>query len=108
MRNFLFIIVAACMMGAVQGASIVYLNESGVTDLSDGAAWDGGVAPGPDDVAVFAGAIPTTLTITDDTAWSGMIRTNIVNETTISGGSLTLGADGITCFTTNIEKNTIE
>ncbi len=28
------------------GASIVYLNESGVTDLSDGTAWDGGVPPG--------------------------------------------------------------
>ena len=35
--------LAACMMSAAQGASIVYLNESGVTDLSDGAAWDGGV-----------------------------------------------------------------
>lgn len=93
--------LAAGIMSAAQGASIVYLNNSGVTDLSDGAAWDGGVAPGPDDVAVFAGAIPTTLTIPDGTAWSGMIRTNIVNATTFTGGPLTLGADGVTSFTDN-------
>ena len=36
--------LAACMMSATYAAPIVYLNESGVTDLSDGAAWDGGVA----------------------------------------------------------------
>ena len=93
--------LAACMMSAAYAASIVYLNESGVTDLSDGAAWDGGVAPGPDDVAVFDGAIPTTLTIPNGTAWSGMIRTNIVNEATFSGGPLTLGADGVTSFNDN-------
>ena len=28
------------------GTSIAYLNGSGVTDVSDGAAWDGGIAPG--------------------------------------------------------------
>ena len=37
-------------MGAVQGASIVYLSGSGVTDLSDGPAWDGGVAPSADGI----------------------------------------------------------
>ena len=68
MKNLLPIFFVAGMFGAAQGASIFYLNNSGVTDLSDGAAWDGGVAPGPDDVAVFAGAIPTTLTIPDGTA----------------------------------------
>ena len=46
MRNLLLIFLAVCMVGAVQGASIVYLSGSGVTDLSDGPAWDGGVAPG--------------------------------------------------------------
>ena len=50
MRNLLLIFLAVCMVGAVQGASIVYLNESGVTDLSDGAAWYGGVAPGADGI----------------------------------------------------------
>ena len=106
MRNcFTSFVLSAGLLSAAFGASITYLNESGVTDLSDGAAWDGGVAPGPDDVAVFDGTVPTTLTITNGTAWSGMIRTNIVNETTISGGSLTLGADGITCFTTNSDFN---
>ena len=89
------------MLGAVQGASIVYLNSSGVTDLSDGAAWDGGVPPGAGDVAVFDGTIPASLTVADGTAWSGMIRTNIENAVTFTGGPLTLGADGITCFTQN-------
>lgn len=37
--------LAACMMSAAYAAPIAYLNESGVTDLSDGTAWDGGVAP---------------------------------------------------------------
>lgn len=102
MRNcFTSFVLSAGLLSAAFGASITYLNESGVTDLSDGAAWDGGVAPGPDDVAVFDGSIPTTLTITNGTAWSGMIRTNIVNETTFTGGPLTLGADGVTSFTDN-------
>ena len=35
--------LAACMMSAAQRASISYLSGSGVTDLSDGTAWDGGV-----------------------------------------------------------------
>ena len=84
--------LAACLLPTAWGASIAYLNSSGVTDLSDGAAWDGGVAPGPDDVAVFDGTIPASLTVADGTAWSGMIRTNIVNAVTFAGGPLTLGA----------------
>ena len=40
--------LAACVMSAAYAAPIAYLNESGVTDLSDGAAWNG-------DVAVFDG-----------------------------------------------------
>ena len=38
-----FLVLVACLLPAAWGASIVYLNSSGVTDLSDGAAWDGGV-----------------------------------------------------------------
>ena len=38
-----FLALAVCLLPAAWGASIVYLNNSGVTDLSDGAAWDGGV-----------------------------------------------------------------
>ena len=100
MRNILYIFVA-CLMGAAHGASIVYLNNSGVDDLSDGAAWDGGVAPGPDDVAVFDGTLPDTLTIPANAAWLGMVRTNIANAVTFDGGPLTLGTNGITCFTEN-------
>ena len=100
MRNILYIFVA-CLMGAAHGASIVYLNNSGVDDLSDGAAWDGGVAPGPDDVAVFDGTLPDTLTIPANAAWLGMVRTNIANAVTFDGGPLTLGTNGIACFTQN-------
>ena len=39
-------VAAAVAAFPARGASITYLNNSGVTDLSDGAAWDGGVAPG--------------------------------------------------------------
>ena len=45
--------LAACMMSAAHAASIVYLNESGVTDLSDGAAWDGVVAPPSGTTIIF-------------------------------------------------------
>lgn len=93
--------LAACMMSAAQGASISYLSGSGVTDLSDGAAWDGGVPPGVGDVAVFDGMLPATLTIPAGATWGGMVRTNIENAVTFAGGPLTLGADGITCFTQN-------
>ncbi len=85
----------------MQGASIVYLSGSGVTDLSDGSAWVGGVAPGADDVVVFDGTLPGTLTIPANAAWLGLVRTNIANAVTFAGGPLTLGADGIMCFTQN-------
>ena len=101
MRNLLLIFLAACMVGAMQGASIVYLSGSGVTDLSDGSAWVGGVAPGADDVVVFDGTLPGTLTIPANAAWLGLVRTNIANAVTFAGGPLTLGADGIMCFTQN-------
>ena len=96
-----FLALAASLLPAAWGASIVYLNNSGVTDLSDGAAWDGGVAPGADDVAVFDGTLPDTLTIPANAAWLGIVRTNIANAVTFTGGPLTLGTDGITCFTVN-------
>ena len=38
-----FLVLVACLLPTAWGASITYLNNSGVTDLSDGAAWDGGV-----------------------------------------------------------------
>ena len=38
--------LAACLLPTAWGASITYLNGAGVTNLSDSAAWDGGVAPG--------------------------------------------------------------
>ena len=102
MRNCITsLLLAAGLLSAAQGASITYLSNSGVTDLSDGAAWDGGVAPGPDDVAVFDGTLPDTLTIPANAAWLGLVRTNIENAVTFDGGPLTLGTDGITCFTTN-------
>ena len=93
--------VAALAALSAHGASIAYLNGSGVTDLSDGTAWDGGVPPGAGDVAVFDGTLPNTLTIPAGAAWGGMVRTNIANAVTFAGGPLTLGADGITCFTQN-------
>ena len=96
-----FLALVACLLPAAWGASIVYLNNSGVTDLSDGAAWDGGVAPGADDVAVFDGTLPGTLTIPANAAWLGLVRTNIANAVTFDGGPLTLGTNGITCFTQN-------
>ena len=43
MRNLFIIFVTEFMIGSAYGASIAYLNGSGVTDLSDGTAWDGGV-----------------------------------------------------------------
>ena len=93
--------VAALAALSAYGASVAYLNGSGVTDLSDGTAWDGGVPPGAGDVAVFDGMLPDTLTIPAGAAWGGMVRTNIENAVTFAGGPITLGADGITCFTQN-------
>ena len=96
--------VATSAATVVFGAQVAYLNGSGVTDLSDGAAWDGGIAPGVGDVAVFDGSIPATLTVpAAGVAWGGVVRTNIANAVTFEGGPITIGADGIACFTENAD-----
>ena len=83
------------------GTTRVYLNDSGVIDLTDPNAWSGGVVPGADDVAVFDGQTPPTLQLGETTVWAGIIRTNTVSALTLqapAGGTLTLGARGFGIF----------
>lgn len=98
MRKMLLVLVGAALGASVPAAEIVYDNASGVTDLTAAAAWAGGVAPGAEDVAVFDGTTPETLSLGAATAWAGIVRTNTVNALTLqapAGGTLALGAEGL-------------
>ncbi len=98
MRKMLLVLVGTALGASAPAAEIVYDNAAGVTDLTDAAAWTGGVVPGTDDVAVFDGATPETLSLGVATAWAGIVRTNTVNALTLQapvGGTLALGAEGL-------------
>lgn len=108
MRNMLLVLVGAALGASVPAAEVVYDNKAGVADLTDAAAWTGGVVPGADDVVVFDGATPETLTLGVATAWAGVVRTNTVNALTLRapvGGTLSLGADGLHTTAENTDFN---
>ena len=93
--------IGACALAlagtALFAAEIVYDGAAGETDLAKPAAWQGGVAPGASDVAVFDGAAPGTLSLGAETAWAGVVRTNAASALTLQapvGGRLLLGAAG--------------
>ncbi|MBQ6247529.1 MAG: hypothetical protein IJK04_11725, partial [Kiritimatiellae bacterium] len=85
-----------CMLLAVGvscfalAGNVVYTG-GGTGALSDGDAWDGGVVPGADDVAVFTNDFSGTLS--QPTAWGGVRVTAGTNE--LAGAALSLGAGGI-------------
>jgi autotransporter-associated beta strand protein len=102
--------VAAAVMGAVSAAEIGLASEIRKTDntgsLSSGSSWEGGSAPGAEDVAVWDGALavtqPFTYGLGADVAWQGMRLTNMVADVTVTndGHTLSLGAAGMV-----LEKN---
>ncbi len=69
--------------------------------LSSEASWVGGIAPGPNDVAVWDGEIAAsgnwTYGLGSNTAWYGFFVTNSVSMLTITndGSTLTLGEGGL-------------
>ena len=85
-----------CMLLAVGvscfalAGNVVYTG-GGTGALSDGDAWEGGVAPGADDVAVFTNDFSGAFS--QSTAWSGVRVEGGAVE--LSGPALSLGADGI-------------
>ena len=98
MRNMLLVLVGTALGASALAAEIVYDSASGVADLTAAAAWTGGVVPGADDVVVFDGETPATLSLGAATAWAGIVRTNTLNALTLQapvGGTLALGAKGL-------------
>lgn len=76
----------------------VYLNDSGVVDLTQTSAWSTSVVPSTNDVAVFDGAPTLTFALGMDTHWAGLVRTNNAANVTFAapeGGVLTVGAEGM-------------
>ncbi len=61
----LVILSCACaaLLAGAYGADIVYDGVAGVTDLTAAEAWVGGVVPGTNDVAVFDGDVPESLSL---------------------------------------------
>ena len=66
-------------------------------DLTDGASWTGGNAPGPGDIATWAGtSLGAGLTLGASKSWNGISVTNAASTIGVTGaGTLTLGANGI-------------
>ena len=98
MRNMLLVLVGTALGASALAAEIVYDSASGVADLTAAAAWTGGVVPGENDVVVFDGTTPATLSLGAATAWAGIVRTNTLNALTLQapvGGTLALGAKGL-------------
>lgn len=108
MRNMLLVLVGTALGASALAAEIVYDSASGVADLTAAAAWTGGVVPGADDVVVFDGATPATLSLGAATAWAGIVRTNTLNALTLQapvGGTLALGAEGLHVTAENTDFN---
>jgi autotransporter-associated beta strand protein len=69
--------------------------------LSSGSSWEGGVAPGQDEVAVLDGelaaTVPPTFGLGADVAWQGMRLTNVIADVTVTndGHTINLGDAGI-------------
>ena len=83
MRNMLLVLVGTALGASALAAEIVYDSASGVADLTAAAAWTGGVVPGENDVVVFDGETPATLSLGAATAWAGIVRTNTLNALTL-------------------------
>jgi autotransporter-associated beta strand protein len=71
-------------------------------DLCLGSSWVGGVAPGPNDIAVWDGAYSVrTYSLGDDVEWLGIdVKTDPGGNIEFKAGNLlTLGEEGISIFT---------
>ena len=90
MKTLKCMLLAAGVSCFALAGNVVYTG-GGTGALSDGDAWEGGVAPGADDVAVFTNDFSGTLS--QPTAWGGVRVTAGTNE--LAGAELSLGAGGI-------------
>jgi autotransporter-associated beta strand protein len=92
---------AVCFVTALEAAEIENGGTNGV--LSEGSSWAGGVAPGPDDTAVWDGAGAAASggwshVLGADASWHGLRTTNCIENLSITNAgseTLTLGAGGI-------------
>ena len=90
MKSLKCMLLATGVSCLALAGNVVYTG-GGTGALSDGDAWEGGVAPGADDVAVFTNDFSGTLS--QPTAWGGVRVTAGTNE--FAGAALSLGAGGI-------------
>ena len=89
------LIAAAAFTPAVHAANVI--KSSAGTDLTAGASWTNGVAPGSGDNAIWAGSsLGAGLTLGTAQSWGGIVVTNAASAIGVTGaGPLTLGANGI-------------
>ena len=76
--------------------------------LEDPLSWEGGAAPGPDDVAVFDERVTTNRTsfvLAADAGWAGVVFTNSVAPTNAMIGTVTLGTNGADAATLTLGTN---
>jgi autotransporter-associated beta strand protein len=92
---------AVCCLTALEAAEVENCGINGI--LSEGASWAGGVAPGPDDTAVWDGAGAAAAggwahVLGADASWHGLRGTNCIENLSVTNAgaeTLTLGAGGI-------------
>jgi len=109
--KFAFAVVALGLMASHNAAAADINKAANNTPLNQGASWVGGIAPGPDDVAVWDGVGGTAshrrALLGDNLTWAG-IRIENLNGGSLqipTGNSLTLGALGITMTNAGNNRN---
>jgi len=92
-RTVMLAAALVAMHGVFAGV-VKYDSASGVTDLSQAAAWVGGACPTENDVALLT-QMGGDYSLGAATSWRGIVYSNLTAKVTLSGATLTLGESGI-------------
>lgn len=98
---------AAAAMAWGARAEHVYKADNALP-LEDPLSWEGGAAPGADDVAVFDERVTTNVlsfVLAADAAWAGLVFTNSVAPTNGMIGTVTLATNGTDAATLTLGSN---
>lgn len=91
----------------VQAGTLFKANNTLV--LNDPLSWEGGVVPGPTDIAVFDERVMTnnitSFVLTNNLSWRGMVFTNSVAPTNVMIGTVVLMTNGVDAATLTLGSN---
>lgn len=106
LRLAVIVCVAAGAAGWAFAAEIYKANNT--LPLNDPLSWDGGTAPGTEDVAVFDERVTTNVlsfVLAADAFWAGVVFTNTVAATNAMIGTVVLATNGTDAATLTLGSN---